>query len=90
MGFSCRVGLRSVTIRVFDFGGSEVVELAVDALLVEPRHPPARGDLEVIESSPRAAVGAQRGGVAVQLGLEQADGRFRERVVVAVADGADR
>ena len=35
--FSCRDGLRFVTVvGLFDLGGGEVIELAVDALVVEP------------------------------------------------------
>lgn len=34
LGFSGRFGLRLVTVGVYDFGRGEVVELAVDALLV--------------------------------------------------------
>ena len=35
--FSCRDGLRFVTVvGLFDLGGGEVIELAVDALFVEP------------------------------------------------------
>jgi len=40
-------------------------ELAVEALFVEPRHPAARRDLEVVEPFPVAAVRPERGGVAV-------------------------
>ncbi len=77
-------------VAVLDFGRGEVVELAVEALLVEPADPAAGGDLEVVEAAPVATVGSQRGGVAVQLGLEQPDGRLGHGVIEGVADGADR
>src|SRR5215207_6192167 len=89
VGFSCRFGLRLVTIRVLDFGGGEVVEFAVDALVVEPGHPTAGGDLKVVDSAPGTAVVCEGGGVAVQLRLEQADGCLGQRVIEAVPDGAD-
>jgi hypothetical protein len=90
LGFSCRIGLRLVTVvRRLHLGRGPVVELAVDALLVEPRHPGAGGDLEIVEAPPRSAVAGQGGRVAVQLRLEQADGGLGHGVVETVADGAD-
>jgi len=44
----------------FDFGWRAVVELAVDAVLVEPGHPPTGGEFEVLESFPVPAVGLWR------------------------------
>ena len=70
MVLSCHVGLRLVTIVGLDFGRRLVVELGVEPLLVEPRHPGTGGDLEVFESFPWATVGLQGGGVPVQFGLE--------------------
>jgi hypothetical protein len=41
-----------VTVVVFELGRRLVVELAVQPLLVEPRHPGAGGDFKVIEPFP--------------------------------------
>jgi hypothetical protein len=38
------------------------------------------GDFEIVETTPRTAVGGEDGRVAVQLGLEQPDHRLRHRV----------
>jgi len=46
VGFSCRIGLSVVTVvRGLDLGRGPVIELAVDPLLLEPRHPGPGGDL---------------------------------------------
>ena len=67
--FSGRSDLIEATVvGGLDLCGCGVVELAVEALFVEPADPTARRDLEVIEPAPRPAVGPQRGGVAVQFG----------------------
>jgi hypothetical protein len=63
-------GLILDTMVLFDFARRQVTELAMQSLLVEPGHPPTRGDLEVVEPSPVPAVVGEGGGVAVQLGLE--------------------
>ena len=49
----------------------------------------ARGDLEVVEPSPVAAVVGEHRGVAVQFGLEECHDRFGHRVVKRITDGAD-
>jgi transposase InsO family protein len=51
--------------------------------IVEPVDPFERGELDGLNAAPRAA-GAN------DLGLEQPDHRFGERVVVRIADAADR
>jgi hypothetical protein len=63
VGFSGRSGLRSMTVVGFDLGRREVVELALDPLLVEPRRPAAGGDLQVFEASPRAPLAARAAGL---------------------------
>ena len=83
MVLSCRIRLRSLKEVGFHFGGSEVAELSVEALLVEPGDPAACRELEVVEAAPVPAVGFERGGVAPQFGFEQADGCLGARVVVA-------
>ena len=75
---------------LFNFGRRSVVELAVKSLLVEPRHPRARRDLEVVESSPVSTVVGQDCRIAVQLGLEDAHHRFGHGVIETVADRSDR
>jgi hypothetical protein len=58
---SYRVGLRMVTVvGGFDLGRGGVVQLAVDALLVELGHPAAGGDLEVVQAP--SAVGDEGAG----------------------------
>ncbi len=62
---SCRVLLvrgGQLVIGGFDLGGSAVVEFAVEAFFVEPAHPAAGGDLEVVEAPPRSAVAAALNG----------------------------
>ena len=84
---SGRVGLTwSTVVGVFDLGGGEVAELAVEALVVEPGHPPAGRELEVIEASPVPSVRGEDGGVAVQFGLVETVDRLGERVVDAPID----
>ena len=56
---SCHPGLILDTIAFFNFGWRQVAEFAVLVLLVEPRHPPTRGDLEVVEPPPVSAVAGQ-------------------------------
>ena len=67
----------------FVFGGWDEAEVAVEASVVVPVERFQRGELELVETFPGATV-------SDQLGLVQADDRFGERVVVAVAPGADR
>jgi len=62
---------------------------ALPAALAGRAHPSAGRDLEVVEAPSGAAVGPQGGGVAVQLGLEQANRRLGKGVE-AVTDGPDR
>ncbi len=49
-------------VGVFDVDGGEVVEFAVEAFVVEP-HPPAGGDLEIVEPAPVPAVAGEDGGL---------------------------
>jgi hypothetical protein len=88
-GSSCHRGLRSETVLGFDFGRRAVVELAVQSLLVEPRHLGAGGDLEVVEALPGAAVGGECGRVAVQRGLESPMTDSAMALIEAVADRGD-
>ncbi len=59
-------------------------------LVVEPRHPRTRRDLEVVESLPVTTVVGQHGRVAMQFGLEEAHHRFGEGIIIGISDGADR
>jgi len=77
------LGLRWVTIPGFVLDRRDVAERAVEPRGVEPGDPPERGQLDVVDGAPRALL-------ADQLGLvERVDG-LGQRVVVAVADRADR
>jgi hypothetical protein len=67
----------------FGLGGRDVADRAEQASVVVPVDPVHRGDLDRRETAP--------GSLAMDhLGLEQADHGFGERIVVAVADAADR
>ena len=82
MGFSRPIGLRLVTVvRGLHVGRGPVVKLAVNALVIEPGDPGTRCNLEILKATPRSAVGGEGGRVAVQLGLEQADGGLGQGVV---------
>ena len=66
LGFSGRVGLRMVTVvGIFDLCRGEIAELAVEAFLVEPRHPSAGLELEIIDAFPVPADPGEDGRVAV-------------------------
>lgn len=81
MDFSCRVGVRMVTIvGSFYLCWGGVMELTVEAILVEPADPSAGGDLEVIETPPGTPLGCEGSRVAVKLGLEKRDRRLRHRI----------
>jgi site-specific recombinase XerC len=69
------------------FGGGEHAEGGVQAPMVEPVDPGHRGELDVADVLQRAGV---EGAGADGLGLEQADDRLHQDVVVGVADGPDR
>jgi hypothetical protein len=69
------------------FDGRDHAEAAVQAAVVVPVDPAGGGELDVGEVL--VGAGVEDGG-ADALGLEQPDHRFHERVVVGVADGADR
>ncbi len=67
----------------FDLGGRPVVQGLVQAGVVVPVDPGDGGELEVVQAAPRPFV-------PDELGLVGADEALRERVVVGVADRADR
>jgi len=74
-----------VILLELDWG--EVVECAVEAAVVVPVDPAGGGVLDVADGP--VGAGVEDGG-ADALGLVQADHALHERVVVRVADGADR
>lgn len=67
----------------FEFGGRDVPAFFVEPPVVEPVDVFEGGDLDLLGGVPGSA------GLD-QLGLEQADDRLGEGVVVGVADGPDR
>ena len=66
----------------FVLGWRDASERGVQALVVEPGDVFDDGELELCAGAPDA--------VADQLGLEAVDEALRGRVVVGIADGADR
>lgn len=70
-----------VMVARFGFGGRNVADRLEQSPVVEPAHPFEGGELHGLEAPPWAAA-------VDHLGLEQADHRFGQRVVVAVADTA--
>ena len=67
----------------FGLCGRDVADGVEQALIIEPVHPFEGGVFDGLERSPRAAP-------VDRLGLVEAVDRFGQRVVVAVADAADR
>lgn len=67
----------------FALGRWDEPDLAVQASAVPPVEVLEQGELELLDAAPRAAP-------VDQLGLELADRRLRQGVVVGVAAGADR
>ena len=65
------------------FGGRDVSNRLEQAAVVEPVDPFGGCELDRFETAPRPAP-------RDDLGLEEADHRLGERVIVAVADAADR
>ena len=65
------------------FGGRDIADGLEEAPMVEPVHPFESRELHCLGMTPGAAP-------ADHLGLEQADDRLGESIVVAVADAADR
>jgi len=51
LDLSGHLGLIFDTIALFNFARCHVAEFAVQSLLVEPRHPRARGDLKIVNTS---------------------------------------
>lgn len=71
-----------LVVQFFHLGRGEVVDGFVGSFGVEPGDPVQDGRFEVVAVAPRA-VGVDK------FGLEQADLRLGESVVVGIADGAD-
>ena len=90
MVFSCRTGARLVSVVPFDLGGREVVEFAMDALVVKPRHPLCGLYLEVVQALPVASDAGEHGRVAKQFGLEECEHRLSHRIIKRIADSSDR
>ena len=68
---------------VLRFGGRDVSDRFEQAAIVEPVDPFQRCELDGLQAAPWPAP-------VNHLGLEEADHRLGERVIVAVADAADR
>lgn len=68
---------------VFELGGWDVAEGAVEAFGVEPVDPAERGQLEVLDGAPGTVA-------AGEFGLVEPVDRLGQRVVVAVRDRPDR
>lgn len=69
-------------VEVLELEGCEVIDRAMRAFGVEPRHPPGGGCFDLADIAPWALV-------MDQLGLVQPDLRLREGVVVRVTHGPD-
>ena len=69
----------------FIFGRGDVVEVAVEALRVEPVHSAQCSQLDVFDRLPRPLVGS-----VDQLGLAETVGRFGQGVIERIADRSDR
>ena len=89
-GPAIAIGSHRGVVGGLGFFGGEIIELAVDAFGIEPAHPPAGLDLEIVEAFPVAADPGEHGRVAVELGLEQGVHRLGHRIVITVGDRADR
>jgi hypothetical protein len=70
-------------VAVFELGGWDEAELAVESLVVEPVDVFEGGELDVVEATPGSSP-------ADELGLVEPDGGLGHGVVVRVALGADR
>ena len=73
--------------RLFELCWWDVVEVAVQAVVVVPVDPAQRGELEVLDRLPRAALAR---GATDQFGLVIAVHGLGQRVIVRIADSADR
>src|SRR3954453_8075704 len=72
----------------FELGGWDVAEDAVQPAVVVPVDPFHRRVLDVIDRLRR--VRPERATLADHLGLEQADSRLGQRIIIGVTDAADR
>src|SRR3954453_12492765 len=72
----------------FELGGWDVAEDAVQPAVVVPVDPFHRRVLDVIDRLRR--VRSERAALADHLGLEQADSRLGQRIIIGVTDAADR
>lgn len=66
----------------FGFRGRDVPDGFQQAAIVEPVHPCQRRELDSLEAAPWSAP-------VDHLGLEEADHRLSERVVIGIANAAD-
>ncbi len=66
-------------VDLFVFGWGNVAEVSVEALVVEPVHPPQRGELDVGNSAPGSLVGP-----VDEFGLVEAVHCFRQRIIRTV------
>jgi hypothetical protein len=73
-------------VELFELGGGQIADVAVQALSVVPVHPPERRELDLLDCLPRAGAG----GAADQLGLVIPVDCFGQSIVIAVADRSDR
>ena len=70
-------------VHLFEFGRWYVANRFQESLLVEPGHPVESGELDSVDSLPRAVL-------SNDLGLVQADHRFGQRVVIGIALASNR
>ena len=70
-------GLLLLIVHLFELGRWYVANRSQEPLLVEPGHPVESGELDIVDSLPRAVL-------SNDLGLVQADHRFGQCVVIGV------
>ena len=72
-----------IVTSVTELGRWYVANRSQEPLLVEPGHPVESGELDIVDSLPRAVL-------SNDLGLVQADHRFGQRVVIGIAPASNR
>ena len=70
-------------VHLFEFGRWYVANRSQEPLLIEPGHPVESGELDIVDSLPRAVL-------SNDLGLVQADHRFGQRIVIGIAPDSNR
>ncbi len=70
-------------VHLFEFGRWYVANRSQEPLLIEPGHPVESGELDIVDSLPRAVL-------SNDLGLVRADHRFGQRIVIGIAPDSNR